>query len=89
MPRAAHGILAEEAMALVERARPIFAGQPSGAVGAALADLLAIWLASHRVEGDEDAQRSLWADMLAEHCVTVRRLTEINAEKLAARRTKH
>jgi hypothetical protein len=47
--------------------------------GAILADLLAIWLAGHHVEGDKDATRKMRVELLAEHCTAVRQLTSVNA----------
>ena len=68
-----------QVIALVERIRPLLAGQPSAVQGAVLSDCVAIWLAGHRVEGDEEATRKLRAELLAMHCSKVRELTEINA----------
>jgi hypothetical protein len=61
---------------------PLLAGQAPEVQGAALADLLAIWLAGHHVAGDEDATRSLRAELLAMHCAAVRTLTSINARMM-------
>ena len=47
--------------------------------GAILADLLAIWLAGHQVEGDSDATRKLRADILATHLLGIEELTAVNA----------
>jgi hypothetical protein len=58
---------------------PLLAGHAPEVQGAALADLLAIWLAGHHVAGDEYATRSLRAELLAMHCAAVRTLTAINA----------
>jgi hypothetical protein len=67
---------------LVERALPLFAGQDPAVIGAALADLTAIWLASHVVRGDKAGADSLRAEILLEHVEAVRRLTAINAQQL-------
>jgi hypothetical protein len=69
----------ETVIALVDRIRPILAGQPAEIQGAALADLLAIWLAGHHVAGDENATRKLRAELLASHCIGVRGLVGVNA----------
>lgn len=64
---------------LVERAKPIFAGQPFEIIGAALADLVAIWLASHvyrDMPGTTDAMRE---GLLADLVDTVRKLVPVNA----------
>jgi hypothetical protein len=44
--------------------------------------LLATWLAGHHVAGDEDATRTLRAELLAMHCTAVRVLTSINAKMI-------
>lgn len=67
---------------LVERIRTVLAGHPPMIQGAALSDCLAIWLAGHHVEGDEDATRSLRAALLANHCYTVRQLVPVNAKMI-------
>jgi hypothetical protein len=67
---------------VVEQIKPLLAGRPPEMQGAILADLLAIWLAGHHVEGDEDATRKLRAEMLAMHCTEVRQLTMVNAKIL-------
>jgi len=38
------------ALALVEQVKPVLAGHPAGAQGAALCNLLALWLAGHAPE---------------------------------------
>ncbi len=50
--------------------------------GAALADLLAMWLAGHHIKGDEHATRELRAKLLAMHCHTVRELFPVNARAI-------
>lgn len=62
-----HGISDDEAFArveaIVEQCKPLFAGEQPYVVGAALADLVAIWLASHltadKAETDDLRQRML------------------------------
>ena len=68
--------------ALVEAIRPILAGHPPGVQSAALANCLALWLAGHDVQGDEDATRRMRAEMLAIHCMLVRQLVPVNARSL-------
>lgn len=70
---------AEAITRLVERIKPILAHQAPAIQGAALADCLAIWLAGHHVPGDEDATRTMRAELLAMHCFKVRELVPINA----------
>lgn len=63
---------------MVESARPIFAGRQPHHVGAALADLTAIWLAGHPPEMRET--------LLALHVDYVRKLIPINAAAIEERR---
>lgn len=69
---------------MVEEARPIFAGQPSLHVGAALADLLAIWLAGHFIPGNAESTRSLREALLTNHVEHVRGLIGPNAHAIGA-----
>ena len=64
---------------IVERIGPLLGGEPPEAQGAALADLLAIWLAGHEVPGNPDATHTLRAELLAEHLHLVRQLVPVNA----------
>jgi hypothetical protein len=66
----------------VERMKPHLAGRTPEVQGAILADLLAIWLAGHQVEGDSDATRALRAGMLAAHLLGVWELVAVNAKIL-------
>ena len=66
-------------IAVAKRVKPLLAGENPEVQGAALADLLAIWLAGHQVEGDLEATRTLRAELLAEHCRLVRQLVPVNA----------
>jgi len=68
--------------ALVEQIAPLLGGKPPEVQGAVLADLVAIWLAGHHVDGDADATRKLRAELLTEHCSVVRQLVEVNAKML-------
>jgi hypothetical protein len=70
---------AKEVARAVERIKPILHGRPPEMIGAILADLLAIWLAGHYAEGDEDATRTMRADLLSMHLFTVRKLVSVNA----------
>ena len=72
----------EQIQHMVEAIKPMLAGHPPDVQGAALADLLAIWLAGHYVEDDKDATRKLRAELLAKHCVVVRELVTVNAKML-------
>jgi hypothetical protein len=68
-----------EVVALVDRIKPLLAGRPVETQGAVLADLLAIWLAGHQVEGDPEATRAMREALLAFHLEQVRDLTKVNA----------
>jgi hypothetical protein len=69
-------------MRLVDALSQVLAGHPPEVQGGALADALAMWLAWHHVAGDEDATRSLRAELLAGHCFTVRQLVPVNARAI-------
>lgn len=56
---------------IVERIRPLLAGHHPAIQGAALADLLAIWLAGHPAAFRED--------LLTMHITKVRELIPVNA----------
>lgn len=66
----------------VERIKPHLGGYPPEVQGIILADLLAIWLAGHQVEGDSDATRKLRGGILATHLLMVEELVAVNAKIL-------
>ena len=72
----------EDIVAVIEQIRPILRGKPAEMQGAVLADLLAIWLAGHHVEGDPDATRKFRAELLSAHLLQVRKLVTINAHMI-------
>lgn len=67
---------------LVDRVAPLLAGQPSEIQGAALADMLAIWLAGHIVYGDKRGTDRLRERLLREHLRAVRALVPVNAKAI-------
>jgi hypothetical protein len=67
---------------LVEEVRPILAGHSPEVIGAALADLVAIWLAGHVVAGDIEATDRRRGELMLMHAQAVRHLTAINALQL-------
>jgi len=71
-----------EVMALAAAIGAVLARHPAPLQSAALADCLAMWLAGHHVPGDEDATRSMRADLLAMHCSLVRQLVPTNAKQI-------
>jgi hypothetical protein len=71
---------AKEVEALVEAVRPLFVGKSPQVQGAALADLLAIWLAGHVIGDDPSATERIREEMLEAHLIAVRALTPINYE---------
>jgi hypothetical protein len=69
---------ADEVVALAAAIRPLLIGRPKEVQGAALADLVSIWLAGHVVRGDPKATERWRKDILAMHVETVRLLIPIN-----------
>jgi hypothetical protein len=63
---------------IVKAASALLQGKPPQVQGAALADLLAMWLAGHLILGDPKKTKRLREGMIAEHMKTVRDLIEIN-----------
>jgi hypothetical protein len=72
----------EDVVRLVERINPILAGQPSVIQGAALADLLAIWLAGHVYEGLPSTTATMREALLLAHVEHVRALVSVNARMM-------
>lgn len=64
----------DEADALVDRISPLLAGQSAELQGAVLADLIAIWLAGHRIEGGRVEGDRMREELLALHVAHVREL---------------
>jgi hypothetical protein len=76
----------EQVEALVARLRPVLAGQPPQVQGAALADLLATWLAGHiwkdgAVIDPKNTARSR-EELLSMHIGMVRSLIAIESERI-------
>jgi len=69
---------ADQALDLVRDCSRHFAGKPSDVQGAALADLLALWLAGHVIVGNPRATERLRKEVLAMHLKTVWNLVPIN-----------
>lgn len=78
-PRLMRQNLVEQVAPIVENIKPLLAGKSPALQGMVLCDCLAIWLAGHHVEGDEDATSKMRAELLANHCAQVRQLVQINA----------
>lgn len=70
-----HG--AKEADSLARRIMPFFAGRDPAVIGAALADLTAIWLAAH-VCPDQQTTDELRTELLHAHIEKVWELVEPN-----------
>jgi hypothetical protein len=70
-----------EVMELSDRLRPFLAGRRPEVVSGVLADLLAIWLASHWTETGDASERVREA-LLRDHLELVGRLTEIHAKRV-------
>jgi hypothetical protein len=72
--------IAEEsayALGLAERLKPVFAGKPDGVVGAALAELMATYLAAHVMPGDLKEEHVMREEILTMWCETVRALLAV------------
>ncbi len=67
---------------MVASISPLLAGNPPRAQGAALADLLATWLAGHIILGDPRETDALRERLLISHIKYVRALTAINAAEI-------
>jgi hypothetical protein len=63
---------------IVERVGPILAGNPPEVVGAALADLFAMWLAGHFDERGPAATAELREELIAKWLEAARQLIEPN-----------
>jgi hemerythrin len=68
---------ARRAQELVAAIKPILAGEKPSIQGAALADLLAMWLAGHVAVGDPKASEAIRETMLATHIEAVRGLVRV------------
>jgi hypothetical protein len=71
--------------ALVATIRPLLAGNPPEVQGTALADLLAIWVAGHIGDSDDETGR-LRETILAIHSEMVRKLVPVNDAIIHGRR---
>jgi hypothetical protein len=70
---------------LVAKICPILQGNPPEVQSAALADLLAMWLAGHFVIEDRPGTTELREQLLAEHIKVVRALVEPNEQMILER----
>ena len=68
-------------MRLVMQIRPLLAGLDPGVQSAALADLLAMWLAGHITDSPQSTEAFREA-LLADHIELVRRLVPVNEQML-------
>jgi hypothetical protein len=73
---------ADRVTALVEMIKPFLAGEAAAVQGAALADLLSIWLAGHIVPGDPAATKLMHDELLQFHINGVRELIPVSAAQL-------
>lgn len=67
---------------LVDRLGSLLHGNPSFVQGAVLADLVAIWIAGHMVEGSAEQTDELRARLLRDHIDAVRNLVPENAKAI-------
>lgn len=78
---------AQEVEALVQRMRPLLAGRASQVQGAALADLLAIFVAGHIIKGDPGKTQAMRERLLTLHIDVVRQLVDVNSETIHGERS--
>ena len=64
---------------LVEEVMPLLANKPPHIVGAALADIVAIWVACHIVPGDPKETDEYREMLVKHHIATLRQLIPVNA----------
>jgi hemerythrin len=69
---------ADEAMALVQTIGSLLVGKDPDVQGAALADLLAMWLAGHVQLGDPEQTKRMREKLLEMHIEAVKALIDIN-----------
>jgi hypothetical protein len=77
-----NGTKATQVFRLVERIRPLLAGNSPDVQGAALAELLAIWLAGHWIPLSSTDTNELRESLLVTHLCLVRNLMSVNASIL-------
>jgi hypothetical protein len=65
---------------LLDRLAPILEGQPAELQGAVIADMTALWLAGHRVQGDRAEGDRVREKLLQLHATHVRELVEMYLE---------
>jgi hypothetical protein len=76
---------ADEVEAIVDRIRPILAGNPPELVGGVLADLFAIWLAGHFDVGGRTETAALREALIAQWLETARKLIKPNEQMILER----
>jgi len=69
-----------EVVVTAESIKPLLAGKPPPVQGAVLAELTALWITHHFVQGDEDEQRELWEYLFQMHMNKVRELMEVQRQ---------
>jgi hypothetical protein len=76
--------VAEEVERIVASIHPLLVGQAPQVQGAALADLLATWVAGHIILGDAPETDALRRRLVEMHIEMVRKLVTLNAARLWA-----
>ena len=74
-----------EAESIVARIRPLLSGRRPAVVGAALADLTAMWLTGHHVPGDRADTAALREELLTMHARLVRDLVALQESGVTPR----
>jgi hypothetical protein len=73
-----------EVRPIVESIAPLLVGKDPLIVGAALSDLVAMWIASHRIIDDSGAEREMHRQLWLKHCELVESLIPLNQQLLDA-----
>lgn len=76
---------AHDVEAIIDRVRPILAGNPAEVVGGALADLFSMWLAGHFDAAGRTETAALREALITQWLETVRKLIEPNEQMILAR----
>lgn len=76
---------ATTALSLAERVRPVLAGNPPDIIGAALADLVAMWIAGHFDTRGAIETAKHREQLIGQWLDTVRQLIEVNEQMIMAK----
>lgn len=68
----------------VNKIRPFLAGLPPELQGAILAELAAVWVAGHHIEGDVEATAEFRSDLLESYLSLVEEMIPVKARMLGS-----